>query len=47
MRSAVLRVYDRVYRRGADVLSGTAVPVDGTLAVDLPEMSAVWLRMER
>jgi beta-galactosidase len=46
-RTAVLRVYDRTYRSGLDVLTGKAIPVEGTIALDLPAMSALWLRMER
>jgi hypothetical protein len=46
-RGAILRVYDRQYRSGEEVLSGTPVEARGTLSVFLPEHSAVWLRMEK
>jgi beta-galactosidase len=46
-RSAVLRVYDRAYKAGSDAIAGSPVNVRGTLAVELPEHSAVWLRLEK
>ena len=46
-RSAVLRVYDRTYVEVEDVLTGQVRPVTGTISVDLPACSGVWLRCRR
>ena len=44
-RSAVLRVYDRAYRFGRDAVSSKPIDVSGTISVELPERSGVWLRL--
>jgi beta-galactosidase len=46
-RSALLRVWDRQYRAGKDAVSEAALNLSGTIAVELPEYSGVWLRLER
>jgi beta-galactosidase len=46
-RTAVLRVYDRAYRAGQDVLAGAPLDVSGTIAVPLDELSGAWVRLER
>ncbi len=46
-RPALLRVFDRCYSAGEDVLERRLIDTDGTIAVDLPERSAVWARFDR
>jgi beta-galactosidase len=46
-RSAIIRAYDRVYAAGEYVIEGTPLDVRGTISVELPKQSAVWLRFAR
>jgi beta-galactosidase len=45
-RTALLRVFDRQYASGEDVLERTPIDTSGTLAIELPERSAVWARFQ-
>jgi hypothetical protein len=44
-RCATLRVYDRSYRAGCDAVTGERVDVTGTISVNLPARSGVWIRL--
>ncbi len=46
-RPAFLRVYDATYTCGRDLFDGAKVAVNGTMCVELPAESALWLRFER
>lgn len=46
-RTTLLRVYDHTYTAGELVLEQAPLDVDGTISIDLPEASAVWVRLAR
>jgi hypothetical protein len=46
-RTALLHCYDAVYHHGEAVLDERPLATDGTLAIELPAESAVWLRFAR
>lgn len=50
-RTAWLKVFDRVYRHGEDLITGRAITCAGSpsqiVAVELPAESAMWVRMEK
>lgn len=44
--SCLLETYDRKYRSGLDVIEDQPIDVAGTITIELPEQSAVWVRFE-
>jgi beta-galactosidase len=46
-RAATIRAYDHTYTAGHDVIKDEPLDVTGTIAVDLPTNSAVWVRLAR
>jgi beta-galactosidase len=46
-RTAFIRAYDCAYRSGEQVLEEQALDVTGSLAVEIPAESAVWVRLEK
>jgi beta-galactosidase len=45
-RAALLKVFDRVYASGEYVIEERPIDLNGTISVDLPARSAVWLRFK-
>jgi beta-galactosidase len=45
--TAFIKAYDRCYRSGEYVIEQKPLPLGGMISVDVPEASAVWLRLER
>ncbi|MCC5828305.1 MAG: beta-galactosidase trimerization domain-containing protein [Phycisphaeraceae bacterium] len=44
-RFCIIEAFDRKYRSGLDVIDDRAIEVDGTIAIELPERSAMWVRL--